>query len=62
MSLFKNFPVKERMKIEFRGEFYNLTNTPQFSNPSTNLNSGNFGEISSASGQRNIQFGMRLLF
>jgi hypothetical protein len=62
MSIFKNFPIKERAKVEFRAEFYNLTNTPQFNNPSASLNSGNFGEISSAYGQRNIQFGMRILF
>jgi hypothetical protein len=29
-SLFKNFRVNERMHFEFRSEFFNLTNTPNF--------------------------------
>ena len=62
MSVFKNFPVRERAKIEFRTEFFNLTNSPVFANPAGNLNASNFGQISSASNQRNIQFSMRALF
>ena len=32
-SLFKQFPVTERVRIEFRSEFFNLTNHPNFSLP-----------------------------
>lgn len=38
-SLFKNFPIAERVEGEFRVEAYNLTNTPQFNNPNGNLDS-----------------------
>jgi hypothetical protein len=62
MSLFKRFPVKDRFNIEFRTEFYNLTNTPLFGNPANSFTSATFGEISSATNQRNIQFALRLLF
>jgi hypothetical protein len=62
MSIFKLFPVKERARIEFRTEFYNLTNTPQWGGPSGNFNSGSFGQITSAGGQRNIQFALRIVF
>lgn len=61
-SVFKDFNVYERAKIEFRTEFYNLTNTPHFNNPVTNFNAGNFGEVTSAYGQRNIQFALRVIF
>jgi len=61
-SIFKYFPVRERVKIEFRTEFYNLTNTPHFNNPVANFNAGNFGEVTSAYGQRNIQLAMRIMF
>ncbi len=64
-SLFRNFPIAERVKAEFRAEFYNISNTPHFSNPSTNLNAGNFGEISSTLGgygNREVQLAFRLIF
>jgi hypothetical protein len=37
-SLFKNFAITERFKVQFRTELYNLFNTPQFSRPNSALN------------------------
>lgn len=39
-SLFKNFPIAERVKVQFRGEFFNLFNTPLFGRPNVALNTG----------------------
>ncbi len=39
-SIFKNFQVKERLRIQFRTELYNVTNTPQFARPNGGLNTG----------------------
>jgi len=36
-SIFKQFPISESKRLEFRGEFFNLTNTPEFAAPG-NLN------------------------
>jgi hypothetical protein len=33
MSLFKHFKITERLDMELRGEAFQITNTPQFSNP-----------------------------
>ncbi len=40
VSLFKNVSLTERYKMELRAEVFNVTNTPQFTNPDTNPNDG----------------------
>lgn len=50
-SLFKNFAITERFKLQFRSEFFNLFNTPLFSRPNANLSTaGNFLPRRNASG------------
>ncbi|MBC7926002.1 MAG: TonB-dependent receptor [Bryobacteraceae bacterium] len=64
-SVFRNFPITERARLQFRAEFYNLTNTPQPANPNGNVNSAAFGQITSTlnnAGERQVQFGLRFLF
>ena len=68
LSLFKNFslPFNEESKLQFRAEFFNAFNTPQFSSPNTNVNSGQFGQTTSVFDAekegRVIQFGLKLIF
>ncbi|HSR49319.1 MAG TPA: TonB-dependent receptor [Acidobacteriota bacterium] len=68
LSLFKNFklPWNEESRLQFRTEFFNAFNTPQFSSPSTNVNSGQFGRTTSVfdpeKEARVIQFGLKLIF
>lgn len=61
-NLLKDFAVTERVKIQFRAEAQNLTNTPQFGNPSANVDGGNFGLITSAGSERQLRFGVRASF
>ncbi|MBL8217584.1 MAG: TonB-dependent receptor [Bryobacterales bacterium] len=58
----KNFPVRERFSVLFRAETFNLTNTPYFFTPGENLGANDFGVISSATGERQVQFSLKLLF
>ena len=44
-SFFKDFPITERWRIQFRTEATNLFNTPQFNVPDNNLQDSNFGQI-----------------
>jgi hypothetical protein len=61
-SLFKSFEF-EKAKAQFRCEVFNLTNTPQFYGPTTNINSSTFGVITSqANFSRIFQLGVRFEF
>jgi len=61
-SLFKNFPIVEGVKLQFRMETFSLFNHTNFSNPSSTINTSSFGNITGATGNRNIQFGAKLVF
>lgn len=65
LALFKDFPVplRERMRLQFRSEFFNLFNQVNLSNPNATLSSGaNMGRITSAAEARVIQFALKLIF
>jgi len=61
-SIFKNFAVAERHTIQFRWEMYNATNTPPFLTPQLNIQSGNYGRVTSALAGREMQAGLRWQF
>jgi hypothetical protein len=61
-SLFKEFPIREAGKIQFRGEFFNLFNHPNFHNPDNTVNDGTFGQLTSANDGRVAQFALKYLF
>jgi hypothetical protein len=64
-AVFKNFPVTERIKGQFRVQAYNLTNTPHFSNPfDTNINDNQIGKINSVltNSWRQVELALRFTF
>jgi hypothetical protein len=53
----------ESANIEFRTEFFNAFNTPQFADPDTSVTNTTFGRITATSvGPRIIQFSLKLNF
>ena len=57
------FGPSERMNVEFRTEFFNLFNHPQFAAPNTTQVSPNFGVVTSTLGNpRLVQFGLKFAF
>src|SRR5262249_52290707 len=62
MALSRTFPVKERQKIEFRAEAFNVTNTVHFNNPTTDFDSNTFGQVTTARDPRIMQFALKYVF
>jgi hypothetical protein len=74
-SIFKAFQLTERFSLQFRSEFFNILNHPNFNAPgfggngvisvsnATNFNSSNFGEIGSTrTAPRQVQFALKLYY
>lgn len=64
IALLKNFRPMERIRVQFRAEAFNLTNTPQFTWPDTAFGSSTFGRVSGTRnvGPRNVQMGLKVDF
>lgn len=64
-AIFKRIPFNERFGLQFRTEFFNLFNHPQFAPPATGFGASGFGVITSDNGDANprlIQFALKLVF
>jgi hypothetical protein len=63
LSFSKEFTVREGMKLQVRGEFFNFTNTPRFASPNTSFGDSQFGQVTSTLGSpRHTQIGVRFEF
>jgi hypothetical protein len=76
ISMQKNFPINERMKFQFRAEFLNLFNHPNFDVPNDSCGSSNaggncqptppttttFGVSSATQNARELQFALKFYF
>ena len=67
-SILKDFNVTENSRIQFRAEYFNFLNRPNFDSPTTNVFDGGVpnplaGQISQTNtSAREIQFGLRFIF
>lgn len=62
VSLVKQTKVRERISTELRIEFFNVFNHAQFTNPTGNFTSSNFGRITSARDPRIGQVALKIHF
>lgn len=69
-SILKNFTLHESVKLQFRAEAFNTTNTPPFAQPTSQLNftTRNFSQITSTknsnenNGARTLQLALKLFY
>ena len=62
-ALHKNFRPVERVNIQVRAEAYNFTNSPTWGAPGTTVNApATFGIVTSKSGNRTMQMGIKLTY
>jgi hypothetical protein len=62
IALFKSFGPTTGTRVQFRAEFFNFPNLPNWSNPNTNPTSSSFGRVTGKTSERNIQLSLKLLF
>jgi hypothetical protein len=62
-SIFKNFLFKERMRLQYRAEFFNGFNRAEFNFPGAAFGTAQFGRISGTTRDpRDIQMSLKFLF
>jgi hypothetical protein len=70
LALAKAIPITERVRMQFRSEFFNLYNRAQYASPQSDLSTGTFGQILGTVNTgpvgtgtpRQMQFALRLSF
>jgi hypothetical protein len=62
MNLLKRIKITERITMQLGASADNITNTPTFGDPTTSINSVNFGRITSSSNERVIVLQGRVNF
>jgi hypothetical protein len=62
ISLQKNFPVTESMKLQFRADFLNAFNHPNFAVPNDSVGTATFGVTTATQDARELQFALKFYF
>jgi len=62
IGFIKNTSITERIRLQFRGEFFNAFNHANFSSVDTNVDDGSFGTLNGTHLPRNVQLGLKLYF
>jgi hypothetical protein len=58
----KNWSYRDRLRLEYRLEMFNFTNTANFGVPNGVLNNAQVARITSAADPRRVQMGLKLVF
>jgi hypothetical protein len=63
LAIFRNFPIRESVKLEFRAEASNALNIVNWNTPSgLTVGTSTFGQITGGQAMRQLQLGLRLTY
>jgi hypothetical protein len=69
LSIYRAFPIRENVGLQFRAEIFNISNKPHFGNPRNDASGAQFGRITGLQNtgregidERFLRFGLRLSF
>ncbi len=61
-SAHKVFTIRERLRLQYRAEFFNVLNHTLLNNPDSSVNNSTFGRITAARDPRILQMALKLIF
>lgn len=61
-SLYKTFPIKDLLSLQFRAEAFNVLNKANFSQVDAGLGDGAYGQVTSAHDPRIMEFALKVIF
>lgn len=61
-TILKNFDVTERFRAQFRAEFFNMLNHPNYNIVGRIINNANFGQVLNQLDPRQVQFAVKVTF
>jgi hypothetical protein len=62
LSLYKSFPIYDRLNLQFRAEAFNALNHPNFNSVDTGVGSGSYGQLTNTGDPRIIELALKMSF
>ncbi len=62
ISLYKSFPIHDRLNLQLRAEAFNVLNHPNFNSVDTGLGDGTYGNVNGAGDPRIMEFAVKMFF
>lgn len=62
VSLYKTFPIHDRLNVQFRAEAFNVLNHPNFNNVDTGFGDGSYGQLTGTGDPRIMEFALKMSF